>query len=84
MKGQEDDANVWIRDANSGMNEVISSKSCQSSLPVDKMSAIIKDSGKWSCYKLEDYKDVKMSFVTARVLRTAVSSSSSVNESTAL
>lgn len=45
MKGHEDDANVWICDANSGINEVISSKRCQSGLPVDKMNAIIKDSG---------------------------------------
>lgn len=35
---------------------------------------------KWSCYKLDDYKDVKMSFLTARMLRTAVSSSFSVSQ----
>lgn len=35
---------------------------------------------KWSCYKLDNYKDVKMSFLAARILRTAVSSSSSVSQ----
>lgn len=35
---------------------------------------------KWSCCKLDDYKDVKMSFPAARMLRTVVLSSSSVSQ----
>lgn len=82
MKGQEEDANVWICDAHSGVNRVGSSAVCWRSIQFasGQSECYYQGQWKWSRRKLDDYKDVKMSFPAARMLRTVVSSSSSVSQ----